>query len=104
MSNYCTIVTAFDNEDEVKKAGDELLKTRLVSAVQVVESNSRWLWKSEEESAKEYLVLLKTKRNFEKEIYDVIRKYHSYETFEFDIYDIIGGSEEYLNWIDEEIK
>ena len=39
-----------------------------------------------------------------KEIYEVIKSKHSYECFEFAIYNITSINEEYLNWIDKEIK
>ena len=47
---------------------------------------------------------MKTKKNYLKEIYEVIKSKHSYECFEFAVYNITSINEEYLNWIDKEIK
>lgn len=101
---YCMIEIAFDNEEEVNETINMLLKNRLVSGCQVVESNSKWRWKDKIEMSKEYLVFLKTKKDFLKEIYDVVRKIHNYECFEFATFDLDSYNQEYLNWIDEETK
>ena len=47
---------------------------------------------------------MKTKKNYLKEIYEVIKSKHNYECFEFTVYNITSVNEEYLNWIDKEIK
>ena len=46
---------------------------------------------------------MKTKKSCSTKIFDVIRNIHSYECFEFAIYDISSINKEYLKWIDEEI-
>lgn len=98
------IETAFDNKEEVNKVVEFLLKDKLISSCQIVESDSRWNWKGEYESSKEYLVFMKTKKTLVKDIYDTIKKIHSYECFEFAIFDLDSCNNDYLNWIDEETK
>ena len=39
-----------------------------------------------------------------KDIYEIIKSIHSYECFEFAVYNITSINEEYLKWIDKEIK
>ena len=104
MSKYCMIETAFDNENELTKVVDELLKNKLIASSQVVESDSKWRWKNELEKSKEYLVFMKTKKALANEIFETIKKFHSYECFEFAIFDIESCNAEYLKWIDEETK
>lgn len=104
MSDYCMIESAFDNKEELNNVVNELLEKKLVASCQVMESNSSWNWKNERESAKEYLLQMKTKKRYAKEIYEVIKEKHSYECFEFAIYDISSINKEYLNWIDNELK
>ena len=102
MSNYCMIETAFGNLEEAKKVIDRLLEEKLVASCQMLESNSKWNWKNELEESKEYLVLMKTKKELAKEIFEIIKKIHSYECFEFAIFELNSCNEEYLKWIDEE--
>lgn len=101
---YCMIETAFDNKEELDKVVTKLLKNKLVSSCQVIESDSKWNWKSEYEEAKEYLLLMKTKKTLTKEVYEVIKEIHSYDCFEFAIFDLYSYNDEYLNWIEEETK
>lgn len=102
MTKYCMIETAFDNKKEVEQIMTGLLDNKLVASCQVIESDSRWRWKDEVENSKEYLVFLKTKKELTNEIFEIIKKYHSYECFEFDIFELDSCNNEYLNWIDKE--
>ena len=104
MSNYCMIETAFDDKTELTQVVDELLNNKLVASCQVVESDSKWRWKNELEKSKEYLVFMKTKKELAKEIFETIKKFHSYECFEFAIFELISCNEEYLKWIEDETK
>ena len=99
---YCMIETAFDNIEEAKKVINKLLEDKLVSSCQMVESNSKWNWKQEIEESKEYLVFMKTKKKLQKQIYDTIREIHSYDCFEFAVFNLESYSKEYLKWIEDE--
>lgn len=104
MNDYCMIEVAFDSKEELNKVIDELLDKKLAASSQVIESNSTWRWNSKKESSKEYLLFIKTKRSLSNEIYDAIRSIHSYDVFEFAIFDLTSTSVDYLNWIDKETK
>lgn len=104
MSNYCMIETAFGNLEEARKVINKLLEEKLASSCQMVESSSKWNWKNKLEESKEYLVFIKTKKELAKEIFEIIKKIHSYECFEFAIFELNSCNEEYLKWIDEESK
>ncbi len=89
---YCMIETAFDNIEEAKEVINELINKKLVASCQMVESISKWNWQQKMESAKEYLVFMKTKKNLQE----------SYECFEFAVFDLNSCNQNYLNWINEE--
>ncbi len=99
---YCMIEVAFDNISEANKVISKLLEEKLVASCQMVESNSRWNWKNELESSKEYLVFMKTKFDLQDRIHEVISSIHSYDTFEFAVFPFVSCSEDYLKWVDEE--
>lgn len=103
MNDYCMIESAFDNKEELNSVINQLLDKKLVASCHVIESESIWNWKNQREGAKEYLLQMKTKKSCSTKIFDVIRNVHSYECFEFAIYDISSINKEYLKWIDEEI-
>ena len=97
MNKYCMVETPFDNETELNKVIN-------VASTHFIESKSSWNYKNKRESSKEYILYMKTIKDNLKEIYDVIKRIHSYEVFEFAIYDITSISNEYLSWIEEETK
>lgn len=101
---YCMIEIVFGDIDETNRAINELLKARLVSGGQIVNSKSKWRWNNEIEMCDEYLLFVKTKKELVKEVYEVIKSIHSYECFEFTVIDITSVNEDYLNWIKEETK
>jgi len=101
---YCMIETAFDNKEELEKVVKELLKNKLVGSCQIIESNSKWNWNNQYEESKEYLLLMKTKKSLSKEIYNIIRNIHTYDCFEFAIFDLNSCNKDYLNWIENETK
>jgi periplasmic divalent cation tolerance protein len=96
------IETAFDNLDEAKQVISKLLDEKLVASCQMVESNSKWNWKQEQEESKEYLVFMKTKKSLQEKIFNVIKEIHSYDCFEFAVFDLTSCNQDYLNWIEEE--
>ena len=101
---YCMLETASDNKNEINKITKELLDKELVASCHIIESESSWNWNNERENSKEYLLQMKTKKKCLKEIYEIIKSIHSYECFEFAVYNITSINEEYLKWIDKEVK
>lgn len=99
---YCMIETAFDNIDDTKKVISKLLDEKLVASCQMVESKSKWNWKQEQEESKEYLVFMKTKKSLQEKIFNVIKGVHSYDCFEFAVFELNSCNQDYLNWIEKE--
>ena len=80
-----------------------MLSKRLVASTHIIESNSSWNWKNERESDKEFLLQVKTKVTKQNDIYNEIKKIHSYDCFEFAVYELNSINSDYLKWIDEEV-
>ena len=100
---YVIIKVAFDNIDLLNKTKVHLLSDKLIAAAQVSRINSTWRWKGKLETSMEYMLELKTKKQHIDEIYNIIRKYHNYDCFEFTYYEV-NCSEDYYKWIEEEVK
>jgi uncharacterized protein involved in tolerance to divalent cations len=97
------IESAFDNKDELDKVINILLDKKLVASCHVIESESLWNWNNERENSKEYSLQMKTKKRNAESIFEIIKSIHSYECFEFAIYEISSISKDYLKWIDDEV-
>ena len=97
------IEIAFNNKEEINETINVLLSKRLVASTHIIESNSSWNWKNERESDKEFLLQVKTKLTKQNDIYNEIKKIHSYDCFEFAVYELNSINSDYLKWIDEEV-
>lgn len=98
------MVTCSSNR-EAKKIAGSLLDKRLVACANIIPGiGSRFWWKGKIESAREVLVMMKTKKENFTKIEDEVKKLHSYEVPEIVALPITFGSKGYLNWIGEETK
>ena len=104
MNDYIMIEIAFKSKKEVDKSVNVLLDNKLVASSQVFTSESTWNYKGKRTSRKEFILLLKTKKELINDIYNVIKDIHSYEVFEFAIFNLSSPSKEYLDWINDETK
>lgn len=101
---YCMIETAFDDKEELNTAVNKILEEKLVASCQVIESDSKWSWKNEIEDSKEFLLLMKTKKSLINEIFETIKTIHTYDCFEFAVFDLASCNKDYLTWIETETK
>lgn len=104
MNKYITIATTFDSREEANKIIDQLLEKRLVACCQLSAIESSYQWQGKVEHTDELLIQMKTKKSLYKEIESFILENHSYQTPELVVYDIVDGSDDYLNWIESETK
>ena len=104
MNEYCMIETASDSKEIMESIAKSLLNKKIAASCHIIESESSWNWHNERESAKEYLLQIKTKKNYQKEIYEIIKTIHNYECFEFAVYDFSSINNDYLDWIESEIN
>jgi periplasmic divalent cation tolerance protein len=97
------LVTAKDFE-EAGKISKALVKRRLAACVNVVpQVSSNFWWKDKLETSKESLLIIKTKESLVPDIVKAVKKLHGYSVPEIIALPIIGGSEDYLDWIENEV-
>ncbi len=94
------VQTTASSEDEAHRLAAALLEARLAACVQVVGPvRSRYWWQGRLESATEWLCLAKTTQDRVEEATALLRAAHSYDTPEVIAVPIVGGGEDYLQWI-----
>jgi len=94
------LITA-GSEKEARKIAKLLIKEKNAACVNIVpEVDSLFRWKGKIDSARESLLLVKTRASLFPEIIRLVKEIHSYEVPEIIGLPIIGGSEEYLKWLD----
>jgi len=92
-------------EEEANKIASVLLNQRKAACVNIASRiNSLFWWQDKLDSAEESLLIIKTKASQLDEIVRLVKELHSYEVPEIIALPIIGGSQDYLEWIDGEVQ
>jgi periplasmic divalent cation tolerance protein len=101
MQFYVFLVTV-PNMEEAKRIADKLVSERLAACVNIVRNIiSTYRWKGEVEVDEEQLLVIKTSETKVDLIVKKINELHSYEVPECIGFNIVKGSEKYLDWIKE---
>jgi periplasmic divalent cation tolerance protein len=104
-STYIVLFTTASNSEEAHKIAEVLLSQRMAACVNIVPGiSSLFWWQDKLDSAQESLLIAKTKASLLNEIITLVREIHSYEVPEIIALPIIGGNQDYLEWIDKEVR
>jgi periplasmic divalent cation tolerance protein len=94
------LITA-GSEEEAHKIARLLVKQKKAACVNILPGmDSLFRWKGKIDSAREALLLVKTRASLFPEIISLVKEIHSYEVPEIIALPIIAGSEDYLRWLD----
>ena len=105
MTDKVVIMVTAASRRECRKIAKHLVESKLAACVnitQAIESIYRWEGKLADE--KEFVMLIKSKRELLPEIKAAIAKLHSYHTPEIVCLPIIDGSRNYLQWVADSVK
>jgi periplasmic divalent cation tolerance protein len=101
---YAVVFITAKDAEEAEKIGKALVKRRLAACANTVpQVSSHFWWKDKLENTKESLLMVKTKESLVPDIVKAVKKLHSYSVPEIIAVPIIGGGEDYLDWIDNEV-
>jgi periplasmic divalent cation tolerance protein len=99
--NEIVVLITTSSEEEAHKIAESLVNRRKAACVNIVPRvDSLFWWKDKLDSARESLLLVKTKAALFPEIISLVKEIHSYEVPEIIALPIIAGSEDYLKWLD----
>ncbi len=97
------ITTATD--EEAHNIAELLLNQRVAACVNIVPRvDSLFWWQGKLDSTQESLLIVKTRASLLRKIVDMVKRSHSYEIPEIIALPIIDGNEDYLKWIDGEVR
>ncbi len=100
-TNSVVVLITVGSEQEARKIAELLVNARKAACVNIVPRvNSLFRWEGKIESARESLLLVKTRASLLPEIIALVKQAHSYEVPEIIALPIIDGSREYLKWLD----
>ena len=99
--NAVVVLITAGSEEEVHNIAELLVKSKKAACVNIMPGmDSLFWWEGKIESARESLLLAKTKASLFPEIVELVKRTHSYEVPEIIALPIVAGSEDYLKWLD----
>src|SRR5271170_5958808 len=106
MTDKIIVLVTCGSRKEARKIARALVGQRLAACVSEigVPAASTYRWKGRIESAKEFLLLIKTTKRRFAAVRDAVRKLHSYEVPEVIVLPVAAGSRAYLDWITASVK
>jgi periplasmic divalent cation tolerance protein len=92
--------------EEARKIAREVVEKRLAACVNVVTHavESFYTWEGKLENGSEYLLMMKTSEERLEELQKEVLRLHSYDTPEFIVVPVVGGSQAYLTWLEESLR
>jgi len=102
---YLVVFITAGNHVEAQRVAHILISRRKAACVNIVPRvHSRFWWQGEIDSADETLLIIKTKASLLDELTRLVKETLSYEVPEIIAMPIIGGNQDYLKWIDDELE
>jgi periplasmic divalent cation tolerance protein len=91
---------------EARKIARALVEKKLAACVNIATApvESVYSWKGKIETAREYLLMIKTSARRVQELEREVLRLHSYETPEFLVVEVGGGAEDYLEWLGNSVR
>jgi len=91
--------------EEAQRISKILLEQRKVACVNIVPRvSSLFWWQGKIDSARESLLIVKTTASQLNELVTLVKEIHSYDVPEIVAMPIVGGNQDYLEWIGKEVK
>ena len=101
-ANIIVLITSTD--EEAHKIAEALLTQRKAACVNILPRvSSLFWWQDKMDSARESLLIVKTRASILHEIVVLVREIHSYDIPEIIALPIVGGNQDYLEWIGKEV-
>ncbi|OGR51426.1 MAG: cytochrome C biogenesis protein CcdA [Elusimicrobia bacterium RIFCSPLOWO2_02_FULL_39_32] len=105
MSFARVVLLTAQDQKQAEQISKMLLEEHLAACVNIIpQILSRYWWQGKIETAKESLLIVKTKKSVLKQLIKKVRAIHSYTVPEIIALPIEEGNPDYLNWITESLK
>jgi len=103
-ARYIVILITSDSIEEADHIARVLLEKKKVACVNILRGiDSYFWWEGKVDSARENLLIAKTRASLLPEVVALVRKIHSYDVPEVIALPIIGGNQDYLEWIEQSV-
>ncbi|MFQ5997894.1 MAG: divalent-cation tolerance protein CutA [Candidatus Bathyarchaeia archaeon] len=94
------VYTTVSSMDDAQKLANSLVEAHLAACATILENvHSVYRWKGTVENAKEFMIMIKTRRSLTSKVIKHLKQIHPYEVPEAISVSVIAGSE-YLKWLE----
>lgn len=102
---YIIVFITASSQKEAERIANGLIDSRAAACVNIIPKiKSIFLWQGKKETAKEWLLIAKTRQTNFRRVKQIAKRLHSYEVPEIISVAITKGNKEYLNWISEVVR
>jgi periplasmic divalent cation tolerance protein len=102
--DYIVVLVTAANLVEAQQIAGALTESKMAACVNIVpEIHSYFWWQGKLDTAHESLLIVKSRSDKLQDVINIVKSKHNYETPEIIALPIIGGNDDYLNWIDESL-
>jgi periplasmic divalent cation tolerance protein len=103
--NYIQVLTTTGKKEDAETIARKLIEKKLAGCVQIMGPVvSTYRWQGRIDRSEEWLCFIKTREDLYDELEKEIKSIHPYETPEIIALPVAGGSEDYLKWLNGEVK
>jgi periplasmic divalent cation tolerance protein len=104
MSEPLVVLITAGSQAEAERIATALVGERLAACANIVPGiTSVYRWEGQVKSDREWLLLVKTELRALEGLERRVRTLHSYDVPEIIALPLVGGSEPYLEWLDESV-
>jgi periplasmic divalent cation tolerance protein len=103
-TEYIVVFITAADAHEAERISRILLERKKAACVNILPGvNSSFWWQGKIESAKEILLIAKTKASLLEDLVAAVKSVHSYDVPEIIALPVIGGNPDYLKWLDDSV-
>jgi periplasmic divalent cation tolerance protein len=106
MTDKIVVLVTCGSAREAKRIAQGLVGRRLAACANILQApiESVYRWKGKVESAREFLLVVKTSRKRFPALQKEVQRLHSYDVPEIIALPIVSGERRYLAWISESVR
>ena len=102
-NNHIVVFITVDTQETARKITDQLLAERKAACINIISGiESHDWWQGKIESTNELSLIVKTRTELLDELSKMVKQNHPYSVPEIIALPIIGGNEDYLDWVQQE--
>ena len=104
MTDYIQVVTTLSKQEDAERIARSLVEQRLAACVQIEGPiHSTYWWQGKIESAVEYRLVAKTRRDLYRDLEQSLATVHPFDVPEIVALPIVAGHQGYLEWLEREL-